>query len=323
MQKNEPEITPRLKKLIEDLKKSENRPFTFLLIGRTGVGKSSTINSLLGKEVASVGDYEPETREVKKYNRIIEGIQFVVVDTPGLCDSLQEEENNATYIEQIRQQVSHIDCMWFVSELGARRVIGDERDAIKIISDAFGAEIWDRTILVLTFADNVNWSEYTDRLRNRTELICEEIRKHAALGENFRIPSVAVANTKKKKTPDGEQWLGKLYLIVFKKISKEAAVPFLIGTKSRVVKSTKQNETTESHKPDAIIFSPQEYVEFKQEINIKILGGFAGAGAAIGAVFGGPAGAAIGGGIGVLLGFIADLFLNSDDDHDDDHDDEL
>ena len=325
MRKNEIEMTPRLKKLIADLKKCENRPFTFLLIGRTGVGKSSTINSLLGAKVAPVGDYVPETREVKKYSRIIEGVQFVVIDTPGLCDG-SDEEKDATYIEQIQHQVSQIDCMWFVSELGATRVTGDERKAIKIISDSFGTEVWDRAILVLTFADRVNWSEYTHCCRMRTELICKKIRKYASLDANFSIPSVAVANTKKKKTPDGEQWLSKLYLTVIKKISKQAAVPFLMGTKSRVVKHTNQNEATESHKPDPIIFSPQEYVEFKQVINIKILGGAA-AGAGIGAALGsvlGPGGTAIGGGIGALIGFIVGILTDSDDGHndydDDDHD---
>ena len=312
MRKNEIEMTPRLKKLIADLKKSENRPFTFLLIGRTGVGKSSTINSLLGKKVAPIGDYKPETTEVKKHNRIIEGVQFVVVDTPGLCDGL-EEGKDPTYIDQIRHQVSQIDCMWFVSELSATRVTGDEERAIKLITESFGSKVWSRAILVLTFADRVDRHKYKERLSKRSKFICQEIRKHASLKANFSIPSVAVANTKKKKTPDGERWLSKLFLTVLKKISKEAAVPFLIGTKSRVVKNTKQNETTESHKPDAIIFSPQEYVEFKQVINIKILGGFAGAGAAIGALFGGPAGAAIGGGIGAFLGFIASLFSDFDD----------
>ena len=42
---------------------SKGREFYFLLAGRTGVGKSSTINSLMGKKIAPTNDYEPETME--------------------------------------------------------------------------------------------------------------------------------------------------------------------------------------------------------------------------------------------------------------------
>lgn len=57
------------------LEKAKNRKFHFLLIGRTGVGKSSTINSLLGKDVAKVGAYEPTTMGVENFESEIEGIK--------------------------------------------------------------------------------------------------------------------------------------------------------------------------------------------------------------------------------------------------------
>ncbi|MBW3586554.1 MAG: hypothetical protein KY448_12155, partial [Cyanobacteria bacterium 0813] len=39
----------------EKLQVAQSKKFTFLLVGRTGVGKSSTVNSLMGKTIAVVG----------------------------------------------------------------------------------------------------------------------------------------------------------------------------------------------------------------------------------------------------------------------------
>ena len=57
------ETEKEVKEFVEKLKqKSVNtskngQKLSFLLTGRTGVGKSSTINFLMGKEIAPVGDY--------------------------------------------------------------------------------------------------------------------------------------------------------------------------------------------------------------------------------------------------------------------------
>jgi hypothetical protein len=47
-----------------------------------GQKKSTTVNSLLAKEVAQVGHWEPTTFEGKRYNFTMNGIAASVVDTP-------------------------------------------------------------------------------------------------------------------------------------------------------------------------------------------------------------------------------------------------
>ena len=57
------------------------------LIGDVNAGKSSTINQLMGAEVAEVGARPGETVEIKKY---IYKEKIVFVDTPGLDDIHRE-----------------------------------------------------------------------------------------------------------------------------------------------------------------------------------------------------------------------------------------
>lgn len=69
-----------------------------LLVGATGVGKSSTINAIFDAEVAKVGySPNPETASIEKYE--IDNI--VLWDSPGLGDSPENDRKYATQIANI------------------------------------------------------------------------------------------------------------------------------------------------------------------------------------------------------------------------------
>ncbi len=179
--------------------------FTFLLVGRTRVGKSSTINSLLGEDIAPVGDFDPTTFEVKDYHCKHSGVKFTVYDTPGLCDGLEEEGKDIKYLKQIADNVKEFDCLWYVTPLDDPRVTGDELRAIKVLSKAFGSTIWDRSVVVFTCADKVPNGRFAEFLRQRTERIRSVITKYGQHTAPEEIPTVAVANGQ-QKLPDGKNW---------------------------------------------------------------------------------------------------------------------
>lgn len=302
-----------LKTLQEKLQAARGKKFAFLIVGRTGVGKSSTVNELMGQQIATVGDYEPTTMDVKGYDCKIDDIEFKVFDTPGLCDELEEAGNDYKYLELMRSKVKQIDSMWFVSKLDETRVTNDEKRGIKLISDAFGSKVWEHTVIIFTFANNKDVSSYPVALQKRTELIQKEIAKHAGIEIANNVPSVAVDN-KSKTTPDGEKWLGELYTKVFIRISQQGAIPFLLATakfvKPRVQKEphheTLPNEEPKYEQP-RIELNNRQKQEIQKRISVDIIPGLAAVGAAAGTSFG-PVGAAIGGFIGAGIGALAYFF---------------
>lgn len=203
----------------------------------------------MGREVARVNPYEPETMMVESYDSEIDGVRFTVIDTPGLCDDIEDAGNDRQYLELIRSKVKQIDVMWFVSPLNDTRVRVDEKRGIKLISEAFGSEVWQHAVIIFTFADKVDTSDYTEALQKRTELIRKEIANHTGYEVANNIPSVAVAN-KCETTPDGKTWLGELYTKVFVRISEKGTIPFLLATAQRINNSGIKDKTGKKNKEE-------------------------------------------------------------------------
>jgi predicted GTPase len=205
------------------LANTKNKPLIFFVVGRTGWGKSSTVNSLVGKEVSKVNRYQAETADVVGFNFEINNIKATVFDTPGLCDG---SGNDQRYIDLIRSKVRTPDSMLYVSRLDETRSENDLR-AIKIISYALGPIVWQYAVIVFTFANNIEPSEYQEQLRIKKQIILQTIADVIGDGNMpSQIPVVAIDN-KRKTTPDGKEWLGNLFTAIVDRVSKEGTVALL------------------------------------------------------------------------------------------------
>lgn len=124
-----------------------------VVFGKTGVGKSTLINSLFGLTVAETGDFSATTKENRKYSKIINDVMVHIYDTPGLFD---ENENDIAYLTKAAPLLSKCDIILLCFDVREKRLRREDIDIMNLLTLAFGKTIWNRIVIVYTFADEVN-----------------------------------------------------------------------------------------------------------------------------------------------------------------------
>lgn len=123
----------------ESKKNINKEKVNIIVAGKTGVGKSSLINYIFGKEVAKVGDGQPVTQEIQEYD--FENDNITLFDTKGIEAKDYEKtlDNIKKYLE-LRQdspdENDDIHIAWLcISERGDR-VEEADRELLKILNEA-------------------------------------------------------------------------------------------------------------------------------------------------------------------------------------------
>ncbi|XP_073297692.1 translocase of chloroplast 34-like isoform X1 [Primulina huaijiensis] len=217
----------KLVDLLSKLKNQNVNTLTILVMGKGGVGKSSTVNSIVGERVVTVSAFQSETPRPVIVSRSRSGFTLNIIDTPGLVEggyvSDQVLETIKSFLGRFLLNKT-IDVLLYVDRLDAYRVDNLDKQIVKAIADGFGKDIWQKSMVVLTHAqlsppDLLSYEEFFSR---RSESLLKCIRQGARIGkteaQNYAIPVALVENSGRcnkneydeKILPSGSPWIPNL-----------------------------------------------------------------------------------------------------------------
>ncbi|WGE66698.1 50S ribosome-binding GTPase [Actinobacillus equuli subsp. haemolyticus] len=149
---------------------NKNTKVNVLIVGGTGVGKSSTINALFNIDDAKVGQSaRPETNSIYHYSDPEKHI--VIWDTPGLGDNQEKDEH---YKQLITRKLNEKDSNeQFLIDLVLLILDGSSRDYSsaytllrEVIVPNLNSETGERLLVAINQADMAMKGRYWDRENN-------------------------------------------------------------------------------------------------------------------------------------------------------------
>lgn len=139
-----------------EAERGEDLGFTLniLVLGKTGVGKSATINSILCEEKARVDAFKPGTTSVKEIVGNVNGVKLRIFDTPGLRSPATGEAANRKILASIEKLMRKYppDVVLYVDRLDTNARDISDLPLLKSVTGALGSSIWQNTIITLTHA---------------------------------------------------------------------------------------------------------------------------------------------------------------------------
>ncbi|RYR76698.1 hypothetical protein Ahy_A01g001271 isoform B [Arachis hypogaea] len=200
-----------------------------LVVGKTGVGKSATINSIFGQAKTTTDAFRPATNCIQEVVGTVNGLNLTFIDTPGfLPSSTSNVKRNKRIMLSIKRFIrkSPPDIVLYFERLDLMNSANSDLPLLKLMTEVFGTEIWFNTIVVMTHSSSpipegpngyaVNYESYTSHCTNLMQhyihqAVCDSrLENPVLLVENHpHCPKNIVGE---RVLPNGLVWRSQLLL---------------------------------------------------------------------------------------------------------------
>ena len=203
-----------------------------LVLGKTGVGKSSLVNAIANAD-SRIGALEVGTTQVQSIENTIvnsavnsdESHDIALFDTPGFFDV--EGRTPAGVLRELSGKVDDYHAVVYAHVATDRRLRLEDEQSVSFIVQALGTTLARRTVIALTFANEVN--EGTDG-RSKEQVVSIRASQVIGLFANAAERVAGAADDAVRNTPhvpcgsvgDGSGWEGDLWRTVIRR-AKAAA----------------------------------------------------------------------------------------------------
>ena len=172
------------------LEKARFRPLDVMVTGVTGAGKSTTLNTIFKKNVATVGNgVDPETMDLDYYSL---NDVFRLWDTPGLGDSVANDEIHKRKLVDLLYKTYSLDGNiygWIDSAIvvleGLNRDMGS---TYTLLNEVIVPNIQaDRILVVINQADMAMKGRHWNKETNRPDEVLVDFLERQALSIQNRV----------------------------------------------------------------------------------------------------------------------------------------
>lgn len=172
------------------LEKARFRPLDVMVTGVTGAGKSTTLNTIFKKNVATVGNgVDPETMDLDSYSL---NDVFRLWDTPGLGDGVANDEIHKRKLVDLLYKTYSLDGNiygWIDSAIvvleGLNRDMGS---TYTLLNEVIVPNIQaDRILVVINQADMAMKGRHWNKETNRPDEVLVDFLERQALSIQNRV----------------------------------------------------------------------------------------------------------------------------------------